>query len=262
VLKCFFVDAMNCKKCGGLKFIYDRQLGGKLVCSKCGFPASAGLEGKRPKVIASRSSGGRNKISPGNTYSRSTSTIDFQFILISVLLILAWVATDFLAIVDKRDLAFSSNLVWGQAYRIISAPFIHLDLVHLLMNLGGIAVARYFLISLGMRSNVFFAILVMILVPFSSMAHWFLESSLGVNQVRYSVGFSGVLYGIESFLLLTSIHGKASFMGYRIGLHSSVHMRNSLLTLTVVGQIWSLMPGVSLLGHESGFLAGIFLFLL
>ena len=254
---------MNCKRCGGSKFIYDRQLGGKLVCAKCGFPAGAGgLRGKRPKVLVSRSSTGIYKPSSGGVHGTSLATIDFQFIAIFALLIVAWIATDLLAIVNKQDFAFSSNLILEQAYRIISSPFIHVDLVHLLMNVGGIAVARYFLISLGMRSNVFFLILVMILVPFSSMAHWFLESSLGINQMRYSVGFSGVLYGIDSFLLLSSIHGKASFIGHRIGLHSSIDVRNSLLTLTVVGQLWSFMPGISLLGHESGFLAGLILFLL
>ena len=35
-----------------------------------------------------------------------------------------------------------------------------------------------------------------------------------------------------------------------------------MIVLTVIGQVWTLMGGVSVVGHQSGLVAGLLLFLL
>ncbi len=77
-----------------------------------------------------------------------------------------------------------------------------------------------------------------------------------------AIGFSGVLYGVNAFILLSSIYGKNRFFGFLCELRKEKTTTKSMFVLTGVGMICSLMPGVSLVGHLSGFIAGSLLFLI
>ena len=77
-----------------------------------------------------------------------------------------------------------------------------------------------------------------------------------------SLGFSAILYGIYAFILLASIYGKQTFLGVQIGLRSNYQCRQIMTVLTVMGVLYSFGPGISLIGHLSGFAAGAILFLL
>ena len=69
-------------------------------------------------------------------------------------------------------------------------------------------------------------------------------------------------YDVSGFLLLTSFYGKKYFLGKEIDLKSNYEVQKMLKTICLIGLIFSFLPGVSLLGHLSGFIAGCFLFLI
>ena len=77
-----------------------------------------------------------------------------------------------------------------------------------------------------------------------------------------ALGFSGIIYALFGFLLLTSFYGKSHFLGKKIGLKSNYEVQIMLKTICLIGLVFSFLPGVSLLGHLSGFIAGCFLFLI
>jgi len=77
-----------------------------------------------------------------------------------------------------------------------------------------------------------------------------------------ALGFSGIIYAFFGFLLLASFYGKVSFLGKKIGLKYNYEVHKMSKIILLIGFIISFLPGVSLLGHLSGFIAGCFLFLI
>ena len=77
-----------------------------------------------------------------------------------------------------------------------------------------------------------------------------------------AVGFSGILYGVDAFILLSSIYEKNRFVGLDIGLRKDQQIPQTMIVLTTIGIAWSFLPDISLLGHLTGFMAGALLFLL
>ena len=78
--------------------------------------------------------------------NKSISKNEWQFILIASLLVIVFILTDFIGVFDKEFLYFVPRLISDQPYRIFTSILIHADLNHLLSNLGGIIITRYFLI--------------------------------------------------------------------------------------------------------------------
>ena len=76
-----------------------------------------------------------------------------------------------------------------------------------------------------------------------------------------ALGFSGIIYALFGFLLLTSFYGKSYFLGKKISLISNYEVQKISRTICIVGLIFSFLPGISLLGHISGFVAGCLIFL-
>ena len=91
---------------------------------------------------------------------------------------------------------------------------------------------------------------------------WWVDIFFFRNLMSFAVGFSGIIYGVDAFILLASIYGKQRFIGLNIGLKKNQQIRQTMMVLTSVGIAWSLLPGISLLGHSTGFIAGGLLFLL
>ena len=75
-----------------------------------------------------------------------------------------------------------------------------------------------------------------------------------------AIGFSGVLFGIDAFILMTTIYGKKKFVYIGCDLKKDPRLLKSISVLTGIGIIWSFLPGISLLGHMSGLFAGFLLF--
>ncbi len=198
--------------------------------------------------------------------NNSISKYDWQYIISASLLIVTFILTDLIEVFDKEFLYFVPRLISDQPYRIFTAILVHADLNHLLSNLGGIIITRYFLIRLGIESSLFYLKFILICSFLNFFITWIYEKTLlfffNIYPNYAALGFSGIIYALFGFLLLTSFYGKSHFLGKKIGLKSNYEVQKMSKTICLIGLIFSFLPGVSLLGHISGFLAGCFLFLI
>ena len=191
---------------------------------------------------------------------------DWQFILSASILIIVFILTDLIRVFDKEFLYFVPRLISVQPYRIFTSILVHADLNHLLSNLGGIIITRYFLMRLGIESRFFYLKFIIFCSFLNFFIIWvyekFLQYFLNFYPNYATLGFSGIIYALFGFLLLTSFYGKNYFLGKKIGLKPNYEVQKMLITISFIGLIFSFNPGVSLLGHISGFVAGCFLFLI
>ena len=197
--------------------------------------------------------------------NNSISKYDWQYILSASLLIIVFILTDLIRVFDKEFLYFVPRLISVQPYRIFTSILVHADLNHLLSNLGGIIITRYFLMRLGIESKFFFLKFIFICSFLNFFIIWVYEKILSYFYIfpNYAaLGFSGIIYALFGFLLLTSFFGKKYFLGKEIGFKSNYEVQKMSKTICLIGLIFSFLPGVSLLGHLSGFIAGCFLFLI
>ena len=196
----------------------------------------------------------------------SISKYDWQYILSASLLILVFICTDLIKVFDKEFLYFVPRLISDQPYRIFTSILVHANLNHLLSNLGGIIITRYFLMRLGIKSKFFYLIFILICPFLNFLIIWFYEKILSyffnIFPNYAALGFSGIIYALFGFLMITSFYGKRYFLGNKIGLKSNYEVQKMSKTICFIGLIFSFLPGVSLLGHISGFIAGCFLFLI
>ena len=119
---------------------------------------------------------------------------------------------------------------------------------------------------LGIKSKFFYLIFILICPFLNFLIIWFYEKILSyffnIFPNYAALGFSGIIYALFGFLMITSFYGKRYFLGNKIGLKSNYEVQKMSKTICFIGLIFSFLPGVSLLGHISGFIAGCFLFLI
>ena len=194
------------------------------------------------------------------------SKYDWQYIISGFLLISVFIFTDLIRVFDKEFFYFIPRLISEQPYRIFTAILVHADLNHLLSNLGGIIITRYFLMRLGIESRFFYLKFILICSFFNFFIIWVYEKIFSYFFNIYPnyafLGFSGIIYALFGFLLLSSVYGKNYFLGNKIGLKSNSEIQKISKTICLIGLLFSLLPGVSILGHISGFISGCFLFLI
>ena len=198
-------------------------------------------------------------------FNKSISKYDWQYLGTGFFLISVFVFTDLLGVIDKQYFYFVSSLISDQPHRIFTSIVIHADLNHLLSNLGGIIITRYFLMRLGIESRFFYFKFIFICSFLNFFIIWFYEKVLSYFNIfpNYAaLGFSGIIYALFGFLLLTSFYGKIYFLGKEIGFKPNYEVQKMLRTICLLGLIFSFLPRVSLIGHISGFITGCFLFLL
>ena len=199
-------------------------------------------------------------------FNNSISKYDWQYIVSALLLILVFIFTDLIRAFDKDFFYFVPRLISEQPYRIFTSTLVHADLNHLLSNLGGIIITRYLLMRLGIKSRFFYLKFILICSFLNFFITWIYEKILSYFFNIYpnyaALGFSGIIYALFGFLLLTSFYGKSYFLGKKIGLKSNYEVQKMLKGICFIGLIFSFLPGVSLLGHISGFIAGCYLFLI
>ena len=198
-------------------------------------------------------------------FNNSISKYDWQYLGTGFFLISVFIFTDLLGVIDKQYFYFVSRLISDQPHRIFTSILIHADLNHLLSNLGGIIITRYFLMRLGIESRFFYFKFIFICSFLNFFIIWFYEKILSFFNIfpNYAaLGFSGIIYALFGFLLLTSFYGKIYFLGKEIGFKPNYEVQKMLRTICLLGLIFSFLPRVSLIGHISGFITGCFLFLL
>tara|TARA_Y100001968_G_scaffold231059_1_gene213880 strand:+ start:512 stop:1099 length:588 start_codon:yes stop_codon:yes gene_type:complete len=187
---------------------------------------------------------------------------DWQYLIPFSVCTICFITTDFLGIIEKSSVAYWSGRLVAEPYRIITSHFFHADINHLLVNASGIIVARYFLKELGLRSYYFLFYLITLLIPLQVFICWSIDIFFYRNPTFQAIGFSGILFGIDSFILMTTIFGKKQFLFINCEMKKNSNLFKSISLLTGLGIIWSFMPGISMQGHLSGFISGILLFLL
>ena len=196
----------------------------------------------------------------------SISKYDWQFVISGAVLISVFIFTDLIKVFDKEVLYFVPRLISEQPYRIFTSILVHADLNHLLSNLGGIIITRYFLMRLGIESRLFYLKFILICSFLNFFVIWTYEKILlyffNIYPNYAALGFSGIIYALFGFLLLTSFYGKNYFLGKKISLKSNYEVQNMSKTICFIGLIFSFLPRVSLLGHLSVFISGCFLFLI
>ena len=84
--------------------------------------------------------------------NNSISKYDWQYIFIGILLISVFIFTDLIGVIDKEYFYFVPRLISDQPHRIFTSILIHADLNHLISNIGGIIIIRYFLMRLGIKT--------------------------------------------------------------------------------------------------------------
>ena len=148
-------------------------------------------------------------------FNNSISKYDWQYIISGFFLISVFIFTDLIGVIDKEYFYFVPRLISDQPYRIFTSILVHADLNHLLSNLGGIIIIRYFLIRLGSKSKFFYLKFILISSISNFFIIWAYEKTLSYFNIypNYAIlGFSGIIYALFGFLLLTSFYGKKYFL--------------------------------------------------
>ena len=186
---------------------------------------------------------------------------DWQYLLPFLVCTICFITTDLLGILEKTSFAYWSGRLLFEPYRIITSHFFHGDINHLLANISGIIVVRYFLKALRLRNNYFFIVFISLVIPLQTFILWCMDIFIFGNSMSLVIGFSGILFAMDAFILMTTIYGKQRFFLLKCNLEKDLRLFNSICFLTGIGIIWSFLPRISFLGHVSGLLAGFILFL-
>ncbi len=187
---------------------------------------------------------------------------DTQFIIPSFLCILLFIVINFKRFFLVSDLSYWSSNLLNQPYRILSYSFVHKDFNHLLSNLFGIVVVRYSFINLKLNNIYLFFYLIILIIPIQTFYLFIVDNFLFYDPDHFLIGFSGIIFGAFSFILLSSIHGKEYIFNIFIGLKKNYEIKKLMTIFLSLGIVYSLLPGISFSGHVAGILSGFFIFFL
>ena len=185
-----------------------------------------------------------------------------QFIIPSFLCFLLFVIINFNRFFLVPDLSYWSSYLINQPYRILSYSFVHKDFNHLLSNLFGIIVVRYCFINLNLKNIFLFLYLIILLIPIQTFFLFILDNFIFYNPNHLLVGFSGIIFGTFSFILLSSLYGKEYILNIFIGLKKNNEIYRLMTIFLSLGIIYSFLPSISLSGHIAGILSGFVIFIL
>ena len=185
-----------------------------------------------------------------------------QFIIPSFLCFLLFIFINFKRFFLVSDLSYWSSYLINQPYRILSYSFVHKDFNHLLSNLFGIIVVRYCFINLNLKNIFLFFYLIILLIPIQTFCLFILDNFILYNPNHLLVGFSGIIFGTFSFILLSSLYGKEYILNIFIGLKKNNEIYKLMTVFLSLGIVYSFLPSISLSGHIAGILSGFIIFIL
>ena len=116
-------------------------------------------------------------------FNNSISKYDWQYLVTGISLISVFIFINLIGVIDKEYFYFVPRLITDQPYRIFTSILIHADLNHLLSNLGGIIITRYFLIRLGIKSRFFYLKFILICSFFNFFIIWVYEKILSFFNI-------------------------------------------------------------------------------
>ena len=132
-------------------------------------------------------------------FNNSISKYDWQYLVTGIFLISVFIFTDLIEVINKEYFYYVPRLISDQPHRIFTSILIHADLNHLLSNLGGIIITRYFLMRLGIESRIFYLKFILICSFLNFFIIWFYERILSYFNIypNYAaLGFSGIIYAL------------------------------------------------------------------
>ena len=185
-----------------------------------------------------------------------------QFLIPSFFCILLFIVINFKRFFLLSDLSYWSSKLLNQPYRILSYSFVHKDFNHLLSNLFGLVLVRYCFINLKLKNKNLFFYLIILLIPIQTFYLFIFDNYLFYDHNHLLIGFSGIIFGSFSFILLSSIYGKEYIFNIFIGLKKNHEIKKLTTIFLSLGIIYSLLPGISFSGHVAGILGGFFIFFL
>ena len=185
-----------------------------------------------------------------------------QFIIPSFLCFLLFIIINFKGFFFVSDLSYWSIGLIKQPYRILSYSFVHKDFNHLLSNLFGIIVVRYCFINLNLKNIFLFLYLIILLIPIQTFFLFILDNFIFYNPNHLLVGFSGIIFGTFSFILLSSLYGKEYILNIFIGLKKNNEIYKLMTVFLSLGIVYSFLPSISLSGHIAGILSGFIIFII
>ena len=183
-----------------------------------------------------------------------------QFIIPSFLCLLLFIVINLKRFFLISDFSYWSSNILNQPFRILSYSFVHKDFNHLISNLFGIIVVRYCFINLKLKNIYLFFYLIILLIPIQTFCLFILDNFLFYNPNHLLIGFSGIIFGVFSFILLSSIYGKEYIFNIFIGLKKNYEIKKLMTIFLSLGIGYSLLPGISFSGHVAGILSGFFVF--
>ena len=187
---------------------------------------------------------------------------DLQFILPVLICLLSFILINIIQLIDISQVYYSYKVIINQPYRIIFFNFVHKDFTHLLSNIFGIVIIRYSFLKLRCRNNKLFFYLVLLIIPIQSFYLLIMDIYIFNNYNHFLVGFSGIIFGANSFLLLSSYYGNKFILNISIGLKKNLYISKLMFLLLSLGISYSFLPGISLTGHLAGALSGLTIFYL
>ena len=187
---------------------------------------------------------------------------EHQFFLLIILCFISFVFINILGTIKISQIAYSSGYLIKEPYRILLYNFVHKDLNHLVSNVFGIIIIRYCFIKLKIKSSNLFYYLTILIIFLQTFILYLIDHFL-VNKYDYFlIGFSGIVFGVNAYLMLVSYFGSNKFFNKFISLKRNYYIFRLNLLILSFGFIYSLLPGVSLKGHLSGALSGLIIFYL
>ena len=187
---------------------------------------------------------------------------DLQYLIPWMICICTYLFTDIVGLFDKSKLAYWSGGIIAEPYRIITTHFVHGNLNHLIANTFGIVIVRTSCTMMKIRSNKIILILIGILIPLQVIIFWFMDIYMYKDMMSLAIGFSGIIYGLNTFILFSSSYGKDTLLWVKLDIKKNKEVKKMMLIIITLGLFVSFLPSVSLKGHFAGIVAGLILFLI
>ena len=182
---------------------------------------------------------------------------EIQFVLPLFICILFFLIINILKLFEISDFSYSPLILFSRFQRIITYSFVHKDINHLFSNIFGGVIIRYSLSQLNLKNKYLFFYLIILIIIIQSFILYIFNNYF-LNSISYSlIGFSGVIFGTYSFLMISSFYSNNFFFNVFIGLKKNHKVFKMLLFLLSFGMIYSLLPEVSFIGHLAGIFSGI-----
>lgn len=174
------------------------------------------------------------------------SAVSNQYILISMIMFISVISGMVLAgsfpIINMSNLSLNYKSIVEdlELWRLITYTFVHGDLIHLIMNMLSLWILGKFIMELYIRKWTLLAYLI-----------GGIFSGLFVVSLQHNValiGASGALYTWFGLIFYFTIKNRKQLPNQFV---------NSIFFVIAINVLISLTPGVSALGHLSGFVMGV-----